>query len=201
MSLPSETLNLRKDELIERLSSQYALNILTVEEYERLIEYAHKIETPREFSILEMIIERSEAPGLAGQEEDLDRLESQTQSEYTILSTRKSDGSILKSANRQIVCIMGNHHITIEESDLVKARTELNLRVVMGEITIRVPANVAVSSKITPIMGEVKVRANPSAATGVKKLVLTGTVIMGNVTVKSKGDGILKKISDALNGE
>ncbi|MDR1247798.1 MAG: hypothetical protein LBK63_00705 [Treponema sp.] len=37
----------KKEKITEALSKQYALNKIFLEEYERLIEYAHKIETEK----------------------------------------------------------------------------------------------------------------------------------------------------------
>ena len=45
-----------KEKLIQKLSEQYTLNIINMEEYERILEYINKIETKKEISIIEKII-------------------------------------------------------------------------------------------------------------------------------------------------
>jgi hypothetical protein len=45
-----------KDTLAKKLSEQYSQNIISVEEYERILEYINKIETKKEINIIEKII-------------------------------------------------------------------------------------------------------------------------------------------------
>jgi len=188
----------KKNALTEQLSAQYALNNLTMDEYERLIEYAQKIETPRELAILERIIVGAETYRAASQEEEYARYDSPGKKDYTIMSSRESTGSALNVRDTQIVCIMGTHTITLTEADLLRGISSLNLKTIMGEIVIYVPSRVRIVNKIIPIMGEVKIgknlRDNPSGL----QLVLLGTAIMGSVTVKSRGDSFLDAIKSAL---
>jgi hypothetical protein len=44
-----------KDKLAKNLSEQYSHNIISMEEYERILEYINKIETKKEASIIEKI--------------------------------------------------------------------------------------------------------------------------------------------------
>jgi hypothetical protein len=52
----TKTIEDRKEKITEELSRQYSLNKISMEEYERLIEYSHKIETEKELMILEKIV-------------------------------------------------------------------------------------------------------------------------------------------------
>ena len=52
-------INEEKDRLAQKLSGLYAQNIINVEEYERMLEYINKIETGKEVSIIEKIIQEN----------------------------------------------------------------------------------------------------------------------------------------------
>jgi len=46
----------RKNKIVKKMPTEYALNHMSLEEYERLIKYSSDIETERELQILEKII-------------------------------------------------------------------------------------------------------------------------------------------------
>jgi hypothetical protein len=48
-----------KDKLEEKLSEQYSQDIITIEEYERILEYLNKIETKKEVNVIEKIMEEN----------------------------------------------------------------------------------------------------------------------------------------------
>jgi len=48
-----------KDKLTQVLSEQYSQNIINMEEYERILEYINKIETGKEISIIQKIIQEN----------------------------------------------------------------------------------------------------------------------------------------------
>ena len=52
----------RKDKLVEKLSTQYSLSQISMEEYERLVKYSQEIETEKELTIFEKIIEEHSLP-------------------------------------------------------------------------------------------------------------------------------------------
>ncbi|GHV60859.1 hypothetical protein AGMMS49587_03550 [Spirochaetia bacterium] len=52
-------INEKKEALIQRLSEQYAQNIISLEEYERMIAYLHKTETIKETNAIEKMAEEN----------------------------------------------------------------------------------------------------------------------------------------------
>jgi len=145
----------KKNKLVERLSSEYSQNNISLEEYERLIEYCHKIETDKELNILEKIIEENNAiPKNNGQ---INSCNNNARDYCTILSSRKITG-LLMSGN--IVNILGETKIYLNEEDLVEYETALNILVILGEIKIYVPENVDVICNAFPILGDMSIREN-----------------------------------------
>jgi hypothetical protein len=180
-----KTMEDKKGEIAEELSRQYSLNKISLEEYERLIEYAHKIETEKESIILAKIINENNAINAhksAGKEE-INNV--RIRNEYTILSSRKTSGSILNGINGKLISILGDNHITINDGDLINDETFIDVIVVLGEIVIHIPKNITVINKAVPIMGGIfgnKKNKNNQA----KKLIITGKIILGNITIKQK---------------
>jgi hypothetical protein len=178
--------------LSDTLAEKYAQSKISMEEYERLVEYLTKIETGRELAIARKIIEEDSLLG-AG-ERTVTRSESSISNainHYTILSSRKIPGSVIGQNNGLFVTILGDNQITIDEGDLVKNETVLNVATILGNTIIRVPENVTVINEAVPVMGDVGMGRNVLSAEypGIKKLIIRGMVILGNVTVKlRKGD-------------
>jgi len=188
----------RKNKIVERLSSEYSLNHISLEEYERLIEYSHKIETEKEFKILEKIIEENKSP------ERVDNSKTVTnniEKEYfTLLSSRQTSGPI---ANGKFTTILGNHQVTIKEEDLVNRETVFDVMVLLGEIVISVPDNVEVIINAVPLLGNISINSiNDGVGTreAVKKLIIRGNVTLGDLTIKRKKEKLLKKLENILSG-
>jgi len=185
MEMKYELIEDKKTKIIERLSSDYAQNNISLEEYERLIEYCHKIETDKELTILENILEKTieENNPIPKSSEQIKSYNNSASSYSTILSTRKITGL---AANVKMVNILGETKIYINEEDLIKNETALNVLVVLGEIKIYVPEDVDVICNAIPILGEITIKENPKNTGRNKKLIITGNVILGEIKVKTK---------------
>jgi hypothetical protein len=130
-----------KDQIVKALSVQFSQNALSVEEYERLLEYINRVESERELAIVEKVIE--ETALYAG---DSEHLSSSSHSRYSAVS-RKSDLTLLASRNfsgqslrarRSILTILGNSHIHIQKGDLPPGRTEVKIVCILGNMAITV---------------------------------------------------------------
>jgi hypothetical protein len=178
--------------LSDTLAEKYAQNQIAIEEYERLVEYITKIETGKELTIARKIIEESVV--LDANERTAARPESSISNainHYTILSSRKIPGSVIGQSNGLFVTILGESQITIGEKDLLKNETVLNVATILGSTIIRVPENVTVINEAVPVVGDVRMGRNVLIAEypGIKKLIIRGMAILGDVTVKlRKGD-------------
>lgn len=189
MPLPPEILEERKAGLIAALSDQFAQDQFSLEEYERLVEYAQKVETAREIAVLGRILQEHAAGAAPGEAYGNRRGEVHfgfLNQHFTILSSRRIDG--LSAGNRDFTTILGDCQIFVAEADLVEEETVINANVLLGDTIIHVPENVRVTSSVFPLLGNVgigrKKRNAPPDSPRSKRIVITGTAILGNITVK-----------------
>jgi len=181
METKFEIIEDKKSKIIDRLSSEYSHNNISLEEYERLIEYCHKIETDKELVILEKIIEGNNS--VPKNSEQIKSYDNDAGNYSTILSSRKITGSLMSG---NFVNILGETKIYLNEEDLIENETVLNVFVVLGEIKIFVPENVDVICNVFPILGDASVRENSRNIGNNKKLRVTGNVILGEIKIKTK---------------
>jgi predicted membrane protein len=177
----------KKEKLTEELSEQYSLNKISLEEYERLVEYAHKIETEKELIIFEKIVNENR---ITTSNKDTAKKEKNdmrpAKNEYTILSTRKTSGSVLNEMNGKIISILGDCHIIINDDDLIEDETVIHVIAILGDIVIHIPNNLTVINKAVPIVGEISGDdENKNSGQG-KRLIIEGQVILGNLTIKHR---------------
>jgi len=182
----------RKEKAIESLSDSYAKNRLPLEEYERLAEYIHKIESEREMVVVEKIVaeySREEEPRKPAQYDDDDEPEyfhgnPNMASNMSVLSTRVFSGPIKPGS--QFVSILGSGQIKVRKSDLEKKRTVLNVVSILGDNTVFVESGIRVSNRTIPILGssEVSSKIGKQTREGDPELVISGMALLGNISVR-----------------
>ena len=176
-----ETIEDKKNKIVEKLSSKYSLNHISLEEYERLIEYSHKIETDKELIILERI-----ADGYNFVDKNDDKkiiFDDIAKDHVTILASRKTSGPIVSGSIKNI---LGTHKMLINEEDLIEDETVLNFNVILGEVVIYVSDNVDVICRIIPILSDIKIKDKHRNKGGRKRIILEGRVILGDIKIKTR---------------
>jgi predicted membrane protein len=103
----------------------------------------------------------------------------------SLLSSRRTSGSILNEINGKIISILGDNHIIINNGDLIKDETFIDVVVVLGEIVIHIPEDITVINKVVHVLGGIFGNDENNNNHG-KKLTITGKVILGNITIKQK---------------
>jgi hypothetical protein len=179
-----------KSKLTEKLSQQYSHNKISLEEYERLIEYIHKTETGKELAIVEKIIEENDSiNSIEINEKKIDKNDKRIKNHYTILSSQKTSGSIINETDK-FISILGDNHIAINDNDLRENETIVHINSILGETVIHVSENIIVINKATPILGGVWIdeKIDNRELDGKKKLIIYGNAILGNITVKIGGN-------------
>ncbi|MDR2516981.1 MAG: cell wall-active antibiotics response protein [Spirochaetaceae bacterium] len=192
MPLPPHVLEERKTALIAGLSEQYAENRFSLEEYERLVEYTHKIETSREIALLGNLIRLNGAAGdgafsSEGPGASRAAFSRSGVSGFAILASRKING--LAASGGDFLAILGDCQVYVNDSDLIHDETVINANALLGEVVIHVPDSVAVINNVLPILGDVGIKHKKRKKAAAepppwKKLVITGTAILGQITVK-----------------
>jgi hypothetical protein len=174
----------RKEKITEELSRQYSLNKISLDEYERLIEYANKIESEKELMILEKIASESNIT-TAYKDTGREKLNNGVvRNDYTILASRKTPGSMINEVNGKFISILGDTHIIVRDDDLIGDESFVDVLVVLGEIVIHVPENITVINKAVPVLGGVFEDGKNRQNNQDKKLTITGKIILGNITIK-----------------
>jgi predicted membrane protein len=84
-----------------------------------------------------------------------------------------------------LTAIMGGCEIDLRKAAIRGDEAVLNVFAFWGGMELQVPENWTVVTKAMPIMGGVSDETRPTTGTGTKRLVITGTVVMGGVEVKN----------------
>ena len=85
----------------------------------------------------------------------------------------------------EISSIMGGCEIDLREAEMKGTEAVIDVNIIMGGVELRVPMGWTVSVEATPIMGGVEDKTYPAKEGTLKKLVITGTIIMGGVEIKN----------------
>ncbi len=85
----------------------------------------------------------------------------------------------------EISSLMGGCEIDLREAEMKDNEAHLDVNIIMGGVEIRVPLGWAVVVEATPIMGGVEDRTYTAKEGTPKRLILTGSIIMGGVEVKN----------------
>jgi hypothetical protein len=192
MKLPAlrEIIEERKGKAIENLAAVYAENRLPLEEYERLVGYIDKIESERELAVVEKIV--AEYGGPAAEDEDAED-EAPPDTPYghgfggysmAMLSSRTINGPVPQGA--QFMSILGSEHINIRREDLRRRRTALQVVSILGDCVIFVEPGIRVANEAVPLLGGTWTdhKVGKAAKADGPELVINGTALLGNITVK-----------------
>ena len=183
----------RKNKLVDRLSTQFSHNNISIEEYERLVKYSQNIETEKELLILEKLIEGHETTEIKKDEKifadsqpgirNSYQIDSSPQNYFNLLSSRKTTGTL---AGGNIMNVLGEYKIIITEDDLINANTTINIMSLLGSVVLHVPENINVDIRVVPVLGDVSAPDNIRNRNSRKSLVITGNVVLGDLKVKIK---------------
>jgi len=196
-----ELIEERKEKAIENLSDSYAKNKLPLEEYERIVEYIHKIESERELVVVEKIVAEydagyddsgapqensAETSAEASDDDEPDSYHGQGNlaNNLAVLSSRVFQGPLKPGA--QFVSILGSTSIKVRKADLSKKRTTLNLVSILGNNVVYVEPGIRVANKVVPVLGstDVNQKVDKQARSSDPELVLSGVALLGDISVR-----------------
>ena len=192
MKLPAlkEIIEERKEKAIETLSENFAKNKLPLEEYERLVEYIHKIESERELVVVEKIVAEfggTDVPEETDDESDYPhnkRHQNSSNGNLCILSIRSFSGPL--SHGSQFLSLLGSSVIKVRKADLEKRRTKINVVVILGSCDIIVEGGIRITNRAIPVLGNAGISQKliKQAKDGDMELVISGTALLGDISVK-----------------
>jgi hypothetical protein len=179
-----------KDKLVKRLSEQYSQNIISIEEYERILEYINKIETKKEISILEKIIQENNVINnseLSATQNNEIIIPETKEKHLSMFSWRSSNVKPLNGNAGKYISFFGANRIIV--NNLPKGRTVLNVNSIFGLTEIIVSENIKIINKAVPIFSgifmpnEIK-KENEE----LPELYVIGKAIFGNITIRTIKD-------------
>jgi hypothetical protein len=175
-----------KEKLVKMLSEKYSQNIITMEEYERILEYINKIETKKEINIIEKIILENivNANELAKMPRNEVTTPETEESHLSVFSWRTTNVKPLNGNGGKFTSCFGTNRIILE--NLPKGRTVLSVNSIFGLTEIIITQDIKIINKAVPIFSGI---FTPNGMNGwdeeLPELCITGNAIFGNITVKT----------------
>jgi hypothetical protein len=175
-----------KEALIKTLSEKYSLNIITMEEYERILEYINNIETRKEVNIIEKIIAEYvvNTSELAPAQKNEASPSGPKEKHLSMFSWRSTTIKPLNGDAGKFTCCFGADRIILE--DLPKGRTVLHVNTIFGLTEIIAGRGIKIINKTIPVFSGVFTPGETNgAAEESPELYITGKAVFGNITIKT----------------
>ena len=85
----------------------------------------------------------------------------------------------------EVVAVMGGGELDLREAKLAEGRARLEMNLIMGGITLRVPEDWAVEFQGTPIMGGFEDQTRRQAGEPRGRLIVTGVLLLSGILLKN----------------
>jgi hypothetical protein len=171
-----------KIKLTQKLSEQYAQDIINIGEYERILEYINKLETLKELNIIENIIQENDNGEPPAVENNV--IPKANEKYLSIFSWRTTTLKSINGNGGKYISVFGTNRIIIDE--LPKGRTIINVNTIFGLTEIIVPQGVKIVNKAAPIFSGVFILNNTHKENKeAPELYITGKAVFGNITIKT----------------
>jgi hypothetical protein len=175
-----------KDKLAKALSEQYAQNLITMEEYERILEYINKIETKREAGILEKIIRENtlEDSAVTAAQNNDPAIPATGEKHLSAFSWRTTNIKPVNGNAGKFISLFGTNRIIVD--NLPRGRTVLQVNSIFGLTEILVSKNIKITNRVAPIFSGV---FSPNTINrddaGLPELYIVGKAVFGNITIRT----------------
>jgi hypothetical protein len=175
-----------KDKLARGLSEQYSQNIISMEEYERILEYINKIETKKEVNIIAKIMQENNIENnvLTASKNDEITMPKTKGKYLSMFSWRTTNVKSINGNGGKFVSLFGTNRIIVD--NLPKGRTVINVNSVFGLTEIIVSKNIKIINKAAPIFSGI---FSPNEINReneeLPELYIVGKAIFGNITIKA----------------
>jgi hypothetical protein len=175
-----------KDKLAKELSEQYSKNIITIEEYEHILEYINKLETKKEVNVIEKIIQENniENNELTISQNNEITIPKTTGKHLSTFSWRTTNVRATNGNGGKFISLFGTNRIIVD--NLPKGRTMINVNSVFGLTEIIVSKNIKIINKSVPLFSGI---FSPNEINReneeLPELYIAGKAIFGNITIKA----------------
>lgn len=188
----------RREQVIDSLSEHFASDALTVDEVEERIELAHRATTlaeldqlladlePPEVSQALVVRDQPEPPTVARPKEKKMR---------SVLASLNRTGQWVVPETLRVSAVLGEAKLDFREVQLPPGSTEIHVRTVLGSVEIIVPPTLAVECESSAFLGEIEERHRAPEASDpdAPRLVISGRVILGELTIETRLEGESRK--------
>jgi hypothetical protein len=175
-----------KDRLTKALSEPYSQNLISMEEYERMLEYINKIETKREVSIVEKIIRETalEDGALTAAQNNDAAIPAAGEKHLSVFSWRTTNIKPVNGNAGKFISLFGANRIIVDT--LPRGRTVLKVSALFGLTEILVSKNIKITNKVAPIFSGVfsPNEINRDDA-DLPELYIVGKAVFGNITIRT----------------
>jgi hypothetical protein len=180
-----------REKLTKKLSEHYSQNIISMEEYERILEYINKIETKKEINIIEKIIQENAVSdnALAITQNDETMAPKNNENHFSMFSWRTVNIKPQNGNGGKYISLFGANRIIVD--NLPRGRTVLNVNSIFGltEIVVSKSANIKIINKATPIFSGIFTPDEINREDEeLPELYITGKVIFGSISVRTIED-------------
>ena len=179
-----------KNRLTEKLSDHYSENVITLEEYERLVEYINKIETKKEIAIVEGLIQsyNTNAVNEAPSPGYVSAYKKHSGKEHVaVFSWRTTTVNPINGKCGKFVSIFGAHRIIVDS--LPPGRSILKVETLFGLTEIVVSRNIKIINKTDTVFSGFFLPDEPEpdfSNAELPELLIKGDIVFGNLTIIRK---------------
>jgi len=180
----------QRDLVVQRLSDQFAADRLTLEEFERRLDLAYQAQSPADLvaltADLSPLTAVTTSPG--GRHTGLRTGEPEVTREFrAALGNLERSGPMELPARLEVSARFAHVELDLSEATFLPF-TEINIRCILGNVEITLPAGVRVENDGQGFLGSFSCHVAPGAMpmVGTAPIVrVTGRVVLGNVEVSS----------------
>lgn len=184
----------RRDETIQALCDHFARDVLSLEEFERRVELAHRVDTAAELQAL--VSDLPASPPVPVQPEPVPAprpLPTEIRPSQTLVAVMggvERKGSWVPARRTRVFACMGGAMLDFREARLGPGITEVAIACLMGGVEILVPPGVIVEADGMAVMGGFS-HKTPTFGTDPNTPVLriTGIALMGGVDISTRLPG------------
>jgi len=168
-----------KEKLTQALTEQYSKSVISLEDYESMIEQVTKADSVKELRNVQKLF--NENCKLTSYDDSDNNHE-----QVTVFSWRDVTAKSINGKAGNFTSVFGTTQIKI--NDLPAGSTTLKVKAVFGLIEVFVPKNVKIENNITPVFSGVFAPNTDESdgADGKSVLKITGEAVFGNVTIIKK---------------
>jgi hypothetical protein len=184
----------RREHVIRRLAEAYAEDAFDIDELERRLDLAHSAGSIAEIDALVADLAPSPATTalvVAGPTAVDDPDRPQTKKLRVILSAVERRGRWAVPRAMDLRVVWGNAELDFRDASLGAGTTTIDVRVVMGNLEVILPPNLAIDVDVSSVAGSVteRHRVPPEADAALPVIRIVGTVWFGNLEIVTRLPG------------